>query len=96
MNLLSNILQPSLLKCRVVAEYLSDLAIVFGEEEDFLFLDKRVIEIKEDVWNMYFDGAVNQKGYRLGIILIASKGTHTPLAIKLKYTSTNNAAKYEA
>ena len=44
----------------------------------------------------YFDGATNQKGYGLGVILIAPGGAHTTLAIKLKYTSTNNKAKYVA
>ena len=46
-------------KRRAVAKYLSDLAIEFGKEKDFLFSDEEVIEIKEDVWRMYFDGAVN-------------------------------------
>ena len=54
------------------------------------------MEVTEDIWRMYFNGATNQKGYGVGIILIASKGAHTLLAIKLKYTSTNNTTEYEA
>ena len=54
------------------------------------------MEIKEDVWKMYIDGAVNQKDYGVGIILIAPGGAHTSLAIKLTYTSTKNTIKYEA
>ena len=45
---------------------------------------------------MYFDGAAYLKGYRVGIILIAPGGAHTPLAVKLEYNSTNNTAEYEA
>ena len=45
---------------------------------------------------MYFDGAVNQKVYGVKVILIALRGAHTPLAIKLNYTSTSNIIKYKA
>ena len=83
-------------KGRAMADYLSDLAIEFGEERDFLFPDEGMMEIKKNIWKMYFNGVANQKGYEVGIILIAPGGAHTPLAIKLKYTSTNNTAEYEA
>ena len=32
----------------------------------------------------------------MGIILVAPGEAHTPLAIKLKYISTNNTIEYEA
>ena len=37
------------IKRMVVVEYLADLALEFGEEWEFLFLDKRVMEMKEKV-----------------------------------------------
>ena len=45
---------------------------------------------------MYFDRVINQKGYGVGMILVAPGGAHTPLTIKLKYTYTSNVAEYEA
>ena len=32
----------------------------------------------------------------VGVILVALGGAHTLLAVKLKYTSTNNTAEYKA
>ena len=32
----------------------------------------------------------------MGIILVVPKRAHTPLIIKIKYTSTNNTVEYEA
>ena len=43
---------------------------------------------------MYFDGAVNQYGNRLGILLITLEESHIPLAIKY-FEATNNMAEYE-
>ena len=43
---------------------------------------------------MYFDGAVNQYGNRIGILLITLEESHIPLAIKY-FEATNNMAEYE-
>ena len=45
---------------------------------------------------MYFDGAVNQYGNGIGILLITLEGSHILLAIKLNFKATYNMAKYEA
>ena len=45
---------------------------------------------------MYFDGAVNQYGNEIGILLITPKGSHIPLAIKINFEATNNIVEYEA
>ena len=45
---------------------------------------------------MYFDGAVNQYGNGIGVLLITPNGLHVPLAIKLNFEVTNNMAKYKA
>ena len=83
-------------KRRIVAEHLAELPVEFMKGEKFLFPDEEVTRIEESLWKMYFDGAANQKGYGVGVILVAPAGAHIPLAIKLKYTSTNNTAEYEA
>ena len=43
---------------------------------------------------MYFDGAINQYGNRIGILLITLEKSHIPLAIKY-FEATNNMAEYE-
>ena len=45
---------------------------------------------------MYFDGAVNQYGNGIGILLITLEESHIPLAIKLNFEATNNKVEYEA
>ena len=45
---------------------------------------------------MYFDGVANLRGYEVGVIFVTLEGAHTPLAIKLRYNSSNNTAEYEA
>ena len=45
---------------------------------------------------MYFDGAVNQYGNWIGILLVTPEGFHMPLAIELNFEVTNNMAEYEA
>ena len=79
-----------------MVEYMSNLAVEIEEEKDCSFPDEGVMEITEDIWIMYFNGVANQNSYRVGIILIAHRGAHTSLAIKIKFTSTNNTAEYEA
>ena len=53
-----------------------------------------MIECRE--WKLYFDGAVNNRGAGLGVILITPKGKIIPMAKKLDFKITNNMAEYEA
>ena len=53
-----------------------------------------MIEYRE--WKLYFDRAVNNKGARLGVILVTPEGETIPMAKKLDFKVTNNMAKYEA
>ncbi|XP_058217815.1 uncharacterized protein LOC131328871 [Rhododendron vialii] len=52
--------------------------------------------LTEDIWKLYFDGAVNQKGFGIGLLLIAPDGSHISLAFKLNFEVTNNQAEHEA
>ena len=45
---------------------------------------------------MYFDGALNQYGNGVEVLLITPEGSHIPLVIKLNFEVTNNMAEYEA
>ena len=44
---------------------------------------------------MYFDGASNQYGYGIGVLLLAPDNSRIPLAFKLWFKVSNNAAEYE-
>ena len=45
---------------------------------------------------MYFDGASNQNGSGIGVLLVSPKRTHIPFYSRLNFPTTNNATKYEA
>ena len=45
---------------------------------------------------MYFDGAVNQYGNGIGVLLITPEGSHIPLEVKLNFEATNNMVEFEA
>ena len=53
-----------------------------------------MIEYRE--WKLYFDGAMNNKGARLGVILVTPEGEIIPMAKKLDFNVTNNMTEYEA
>ncbi|XP_043702858.1 uncharacterized protein LOC122653013 [Telopea speciosissima] len=57
-----------------------------------------VINIEREIkpWQMYFDGAANQKGCGAGILLITPEGVYKPMATRLEFKCTNNMAEYEA
>ena len=54
------------------------------------------MKIEVEYWKMYFDGATDQNGSGIRVLLISPKGTHIPFSSRLNFPSTNNATKYEA
>ncbi|XP_058218170.1 uncharacterized protein LOC131329105 [Rhododendron vialii] len=85
-----------LVKGCAVAEFLVDHSIDGQEDVDFTFPDEEVLTMVEVVWALYFDGAANQKGFGLGVLLITPVDAQIPLAFKLNFDVTNNQAEYEA
>ena len=51
---------------------------------------------QEDAWIACVDGSSTRKRSSAGVVLIGSKGEKIELAIQLRFTTTNNKAKYEA
>ena len=45
---------------------------------------------------MHFDGAVNNQGIGIGVIVITPEGEMIPMVKRLEFEVTNNQAKYEA
>ncbi|XP_057985302.1 uncharacterized protein LOC131170260 [Hevea brasiliensis] len=76
--------------------------INYHEAVDFKFLDEYInvvgddTEGPDDVWEMYFDGAVNLASNGIGAVLVAPDGKYFPIAVKLRFGCTNNIAEYKA
>ena len=66
-----------------------------GEDGREEFSNEDILDIELGAWKMYFDGAVNQYGNGIGVLLINPEGSHIPLEVKLNFKVTNNMAKYE-
>src|SRR6187397_679380 len=85
------------IKRYVVSDLLEDFPI---EESmpihDNEFPDEDLMVTEDDTWTFYFDGASNQKGCGVGVLLVSPKEEHVPISIKLDFNVTNKATEYEA
>ena len=67
-----------------------------GEDGKEDFPNEDILDIELGAWKMYFDGAINQYGNGIGVLLITPNGSNVPLAIKLKFEAINNMVEYDA
>ena len=84
------------IKGRAVAEFLAEHATNEETTEAYLLPDEELLMIRDDYWTLYFDGASNQKGCGVGVLLVSPEGAHIPISVKLDFEATNNTAEYEA
>ena len=77
-------------------DHLTQCPIAEEEEIEVEFLDEDIIKLVEEKWKMYFDGAANRRGCKMGIFLVSPEESHTPFAIKLNFLATNNIVEYIA
>ena len=54
-----------------------------------------LVEIKQ-VWQLFVDGMTNEKGSRIGIVMISPDGITLEKSLRLGFSSINNKAKYKA
>ena len=47
-------------------------------------------------WRVYVDGVANQRGSRVGLVLVSPKKIIIKKSLKLDFLATNNEAEYEA
>ena len=47
-------------------------------------------------WELYVDGAANQRGSRVGLILVSPKRITIEKSLRLNFSATNNEVEYEA
>ena len=65
------------------------------------FLDEQFVSMTSIVgWRLYFDGAANQLGFLIGILLISPQGDHITISVRLTFSNhhrlRNNIVEYEA
>ncbi|XP_075640486.1 uncharacterized protein LOC142612255 [Castanea sativa] len=84
------------MKGRAIADQLAHCSLEEAKEIQGDFLDEDIMRIEVESWKMYFDGATNQNGSGIGILLISPKGTHIPFSSRLNFPTTNNATEYDA
>jgi len=49
----------------------------------------------QPAWKLYFDGAVNQRWFGVGIVLISLERITIEKSLRLSFSATNNEAEYE-
>ena len=84
------------MKGRAISDHLAHCSPKRVEEIQGDFSDEDIMGIEVESWKMYFDGAINQNGSGIGVLLIFPKGTHIPFSSRLHFPTTNNATEYEA
>ena len=47
-------------------------------------------------WRAHIDGAANQRGSGMGLVLVSPKGITIEKLLRLRFSATNNEAEYEA
>ena len=47
------------------------------------------------LWKVYVDGAANQRGSRVGLVLVSLEQITIEKSLKLGFSGTNNEAEYE-
>ncbi|XP_075645127.1 uncharacterized protein LOC142616128 [Castanea sativa] len=89
------------MKGQVLADLVAEFAKPSLEENvKGLAMDEKsvgMISCKEPlVWRVYVDGAANQRGFGVGLVLVSLEGFIFEKSLRLGFSTTNNEAKYEA
>ncbi|XP_076924710.1 uncharacterized protein LOC143587251 [Bidens hawaiensis] len=87
------------IKGQVVADFLAEVEEGGGDEKgehEVRGNEKRGGKGNEPWWKLYTDGASNEEGSGVGLILVCPEGIELTYAIRLSFPSTNNEAEYES
>ena len=89
----------------IKGQVLVDLVVEFIESpievevEEYRLEEKQVLEISlqgPSPWKLYVDGAANQRGSRVGLVLVSPDKITIEKFLRLGFSATNNEAEYEA
>ena len=72
------------IKGSIISDFCAE-NLVEGQDRREDFPDEDILDIRVKAWKMYFDGAVNQYGNEIGVLLITLEGSHIPLVVKLNF-----------
>ncbi|XP_030936536.1 uncharacterized protein LOC115961752 [Quercus lobata] len=89
----------------IKGQVLADLVAEFAEPPVEIAAKKRNMDGKSvgvistlgpPCWKVYVDGAANQRGFEVGLVLISPEKTIIEKSLRLGFSATNNEAEYEA
>ena len=89
----------------IKGQVLADLVAEFAEPPVKIVAEERNIDGKSvgiismpgpPCWKVYVDGAANQRGSGVGLVLVSHEKTIIEKSLRLGFSATNNEAKYEA
>ena len=89
----------------IKGQVLADLMVEFAEcpeemEGENQKLDERSIDMISVQclmpWELYIDGAANQRGSGVGLVLVSPEKITIEKSLKLSFSATNNEVEYEA
>ena len=88
-------------KGSIVADHLASFLVFDDRSIDDDFPDEQFVSMTSIIGcQLYFDGAANQSGFGIGILLISPQRDHIPRLVRLVFSDyhrlTNNIVKYEA
>ena len=94
-----------MLRTSVKGQVLADLVAEFTESPLEVEAKKRgmdrksvgMISLQDPLsWTVYIDGAENQRGSRMGLILVSPEKITIEKSLRLDFSATKNEVKYEA
>ena len=89
----------------IKGQVLADLVAEFTEPEIEELplvrdMDEKLVgtisQYRLPTWEVYVDGALNQKGSGVGLVLMSPEKVDIEKSLRLDFSATNNKAEYEA
>ena len=89
----------------IKGQVLVDLVAEFAESPIEMVTEQRNVDEKSfgvisapgpQCWKVYVDGASNQRGFEVGLVLVSPEKTIIEKSLKLGFSATNDEAEYEA
>ena len=83
----------------IKGQVLADLVVDFSEDQTKEGIQSQeaigvfIIEISPP-WTVYIDGAANQQGSRVGVVIVSPDGIVLEKSLRLSFSATNNEAEY--
>ena len=83
----------------IKGQVLADLVVDFSEDQTKEGIQSQeaigvfIIEISSP-WTVYIDGAANQQGSRVGVVIVSPDGIVLEKSLRLSFSATNNEAEY--